>query len=152
MHLLPLFSPAPCSSGSPLYNNSHCCTLTLKIWEKGQWRALFCAIMSIWCYSRWERLLGSGQIRRREGSSRCWSRMMYCCSLWDSDNTNTKGDQGKGGRTDPSNAKQSENQMNLKQDFLGYRWHDRAHKIHLLTFPPGGREWHIKTGQLFLFL
>lgn len=52
--------------------------------------------MSIWCYSRWERLWGSGQIRKRGGSSRCWSRMMYCCSLWDSDNTSTKVEQGNG--------------------------------------------------------
>lgn len=54
--------------------------------------------MSIWRYSRWKRLWGSGQIRRRGGSSRCWSRMMYCCSLWDSDNTSAKVEQGKGGK------------------------------------------------------
>lgn len=56
--------------------------------------------MSIWCYSRWERLWGSGQIRKRGGSSRCWSRMMYCCSLWDSDNTSTKVEQGNGEKID----------------------------------------------------
>lgn len=57
--------------------------------------------MSIWCYSRWERLWGSGQIRKRGGSSRCWRRMMYCCSLWDSDNTSTKVEQGNREKIDP---------------------------------------------------
>lgn len=85
----------------PPLNNSHCSMLTLRILEEGQWRALLCAIMSIWLYSRWKRLWGSGQIRRRGGSSRCWSKMMYCCSLWDSDNTSAKVEQGKGGKIDP---------------------------------------------------
>lgn len=30
------------------HNNSHCSMLTLRILEEGQWRALLCAIMSIW--------------------------------------------------------------------------------------------------------
>ena len=85
----------------PPLNNSHCSTLTLRILEEGQWRALLWAIMSIWLYSRWKRLWGSGQIRRRGGSSRCWSKMMYCHSLWDSDNTSAKVEQGKGGKIDP---------------------------------------------------
>lgn len=72
--------------------------------------------MSIWCYSRWERLWGSGQIRKRGGSSRCWSRMMYCCSLWDSDNTSTKVEQGNGEKKlIPSDANWARNQTCLTE-------------------------------------
>lgn len=111
----------PFHSGSPCLIIAIVPPLTLKVWEKGQWRALLCAIMSIWCYSRWERLWGSGQIRRKEGSSRCWSRMMYCCSLWDSDNTSTKVEQGKGGKIDPSVTNWARNQADSKESISGVR-------------------------------
>lgn len=143
------FSPTPLPSPfeSPLFNNSHCSTLTLKVWEKGQRRASLWAIMSIWCYSRWERLWGSGQIRRREGSSRCWSRMMYCCSLWDSDNTSTKVEQGRGGELIPLIQTGLETRHTWKEAVEGEKHRE---KVRLLFFSAhaGFLCWSIGCGFL----
>lgn len=92
--------------------------------------------MSIWCYSRWERLWGSGQIRRKEGSSRCWSRMMYCRSLWDSDNTSTKVEQGKGGKNWSLWYRLGEKPADSKESNWGGEGHNgnTAEKVQVLCF------------------